>query len=111
MCCHGGTKVMADSMLVTVAPVTHTPPSDPDTAVEIPPQIKARLGLDQLASWVIVSEVNDFIWPGPDLRHVAGSQPPRFDFGVLPPRFFRGVRDRLLGLSTTRRVRAVPRTE
>jgi hypothetical protein len=47
MCCHGGTKVMADSMLVTVA----------------------------------------------------------------PPRFFRGVRDRLLGLSTTRRVRAVPRTE
>jgi hypothetical protein len=104
-------QVVAGKTLVTVAPVTHGQPSDPQTAVEIPPQIKARLHLDDQASWVIVSEVNDFIWPGPDLRHVPGAQPPRFDFGVLPPGFFRKVRDQLLALHAARRVQPVPRTQ
>jgi hypothetical protein len=104
-------QVMADRTLVTVVPVTHTAPTDQEAAVEIPLQIKARLRLDQLPSWIVLSEVNDFIWPGPDLRHVAGSSPPRFDYGVLPPGFFRTVRDRLLALHAARRVQAVPRTE
>jgi PemK-like, MazF-like toxin of type II toxin-antitoxin system len=104
-------QVVAGKTLVTVAPVTHAQPSDAQTAVEIPPQIKARLHLDDWASWVIVSEVNDFIWPGPDLRHVPGAQPPRFDFGVLPPGFFRKVRDQLLALHAARRVQPVPRTQ
>ena len=104
-------QVVADQTLVTVVPVTHAPPTDPQAAIEIPPQIKARLGLDEQQSWIIVSEVNDFIWPGPDLRHVAGSQPARFDYGVLPPGFFRKVRDQLLALYAARRVQAVPRTQ
>ena len=104
-------QVVTDKTLVTVVPVTHAPPADPQAAIEIPPQIKAHLGLDWQSSWILLSEVNDFIWPGPDLRHVAGSYPPRFEYGVLPPRFFRGVRDRLLALYATRRVQAVPRTE
>jgi hypothetical protein len=33
--------------LVTVLPVTHTPPSDPALAVELPPPTKRRLGLDE----------------------------------------------------------------
>jgi hypothetical protein len=78
-------QVVAEKMLVTVVPITHAPPVEPQEAVEIPPPIKARLGLDDLASWVILSEVNDFVWPGPDLRHVAGSLPPRFHYGVVPP--------------------------
>jgi hypothetical protein len=31
---------------VRVLPITHTPPSDTDDAIEIPPGTKRRLGLD-----------------------------------------------------------------
>jgi hypothetical protein len=104
-------QTAAGQTFVTVVPVTHTQPTDQQTAVEIPPQIKAHLGLDAQPSWVVVSEINGFIWPGPDLRQVQGSNPPRFHHGVLPPRFFRRVRDQLMALHAARRVQAVPRTQ
>ena len=69
------------------------------------------LGLDEMPSWIVLTEVNDFLWPGPDLSYVPGSSPPRFDYGVLPPRFFRTVRDRLLALIAARRVVKVIRSE
>jgi hypothetical protein len=53
---------------VVVAPITHTPPADPDASIEIPAQVKARLGLDGERSWVRLDEVNRFVWPGYDLR-------------------------------------------
>ena len=46
-----------------------------------------------------------------DLSHVSGSNPPRFDYGVLPPAFFRKVRDQLLALISARRVKKVLRSE
>ncbi len=104
-------QVVAGKTVVTVVPVMHTEPEDPETAVEIPPQIKTHLGLDEQRSWIVVSEVNGFAWPGPDLRHVSGSKPPRFDYGVLPPGFFRKVRDQLVTLNTARRVQAIVRTK
>lgn len=104
-------QMMAEQMLVTVVPITHAPPSDPDEAIEIPAAIKAHLGLDPMPSWIVVSEVNDFVWPGPDLRRVPGSDPPRFDFGVLPPGFFRRVREQMLRVITARRVATVPRSQ
>jgi hypothetical protein len=36
------------------------------------------------------------LWPGPDLRPPPGTQPSRFDYGVLPPRFFAYIRDKIL---------------
>jgi len=57
-----------DGTLVTVLPITHSPPSDPDAAIEIPPRVKRHLGLDDDRSWIVVSEGNDFLWPGYDLR-------------------------------------------
>ena len=41
--------------------------------IELPQQTKTRLGLDDERSWVIVSEANDFAWPGPDLRFLLTS--------------------------------------
>jgi hypothetical protein len=102
---------LADLTIVTVVPVTHTPPAHPAEAIEIPPAIKAHLGLDKAPSWIVVSEVNDFVWPGPDLRPIPGKSPSRVEFGVLPPRFFKRVRDRLLALRGERRLRSVPRAE
>jgi hypothetical protein len=89
-------QIIEGVTVVTVAPITHTPPDDPALALEIPPQTKLRLGLDESPSWIIATEVNDFVWPGPDLRPIPGTKPPRYDYGVLPPALFRNLRDRFL---------------
>ena len=46
--------------LVTLVPITHTPPLTPDDAIEIPHNTKRRLGLDGERSWVVITEVNRF---------------------------------------------------
>lgn len=91
---------------VLVLPITHSPPYDDADAIEIPFATKQRLCLDGERSWIVISEANEFIWPGPDLRPAPGGDG-SVVYGVLPPRFFAHVRDRFL----TRRARRVPRTE
>jgi hypothetical protein len=59
---------------VAVAPITHSPPHDPNVAVEIPSRVKEHLGLDSERSWVILEEVNIFTWPGFDLRPIKKGQ-------------------------------------
>lgn len=78
--------------VVTVVPSRMPPPDKSDEAVEIPLPPKQRLDLDAARSWVIVSEVNRFVWPGPDLRPISRAEPDRFDFGFLPPALFRQIR-------------------
>jgi antitoxin component of MazEF toxin-antitoxin module len=75
--------------LVTVLPVTHRPPKDAAAAVEIPRAVKKHLGLDDERSWVVVSEGDQFVWPGYDLRKVRSTD--RYDYGYLPPRFFNEI--------------------
>ena len=98
----GGTQVY-------VLPVTHATPSDPSLAIEIPQRIKQHLRLDDERSWIVLDEINDFLWPGYDLRPIPGSQPARMDYGVLPPRFFDTVRTAFLALAQARRVKRIPR--
>ena len=97
--------------VVTVAPVTRSPPVDPAAAVELPAETKRRLGLDDARSWIVVGEVNRFRWPGPDLRPIPGSDPPRFDYGLLPARLFRRVREKLIDAASSRGAPVVRRTE
>jgi hypothetical protein len=66
---------------VYIAPVTHTPSVRSERAIEIAMATKTRLGLDDERSWIITSEVNRFIWPGPDLRPVPDG---RDCYGLLP---------------------------
>ena len=75
--------------LVTVLPTTHRPPRDASAAVEVPRAIKQRLGLDDDRSWIVVSEGDQFVWPGYELRKVRGTD--RYDCGYLPPRFFKDL--------------------
>jgi hypothetical protein len=104
-------QVIAGRELVTVVPVTHSPPSDPVDAVEIPAVLKVHLGLDERRSWVVVTETNDFLWPGPDLRPLPGVKPSRFDYGMLPPRFFAHLRDRIMQKHNHRKLTRVLRPE
>jgi hypothetical protein len=96
---------------VTVVPITHAPPDHPEAAIEIPSPTKHRLGLDEARSWIVVSEVNRFLWPCPDLRPVSRAEPDRFEYGLLPPSLFRQVRERLAAWTASRRLGAVRRTE
>jgi hypothetical protein len=96
--------------LVTVLPITHAPPGDPEEAVEIPLATKQRLGLDPEKSWVICGEINRFVWPGPDLRSIPG-RPGDIVYGDLPYRLFEQIKERMLRLYAARRLRAVARSQ
>lgn len=100
-----------DRTRVIVVPITHTPPQPPDEGIELPQPTKTRLGLDSERSWVIVSEGNDFTWPGPDLRPVAGQGPESVAYGFLPPRLFHTIQDRFLAYARTGRAGTIKRTE
>ncbi len=96
---------------VVVVPVTHSPPQPADEGIELPQQTSRRLGLDDERSWVIISEANEFTWPGPDLRFVPGKDPESATYGILPPAVFRVIRDRFLARYPRRNLHLVPRTE
>ena len=98
--------------IVTVLPITHTPPIDPADALEIPYATKRRLGLDEERSWVVVTESNRFRWPGPDLRMVRAEDAASVVYGVLPGTFFEQVRLAFLGkVKVARASTIVTRTE
>jgi hypothetical protein len=97
--------------VVAVVPVTHSPPQRLEEAVEIPAAVKHRLGLDEAQSWIVVSEINRFVWPGPDLRPISSAEPERFEYGFLPPGLFRQVIERFKATVAARRLRTVKRTE
>jgi hypothetical protein len=96
--------------VVTVAPITHTPPASPDIAVEIPAATKKRLGLDSERSWIIAADLNRFIWPGVDLRPTARGKH-AYAHGLLPPALYAQVRDRVLALARSGRAALTPRDE
>ena len=98
----------AGATRVLVLPITHSPPGPETPSVELPSKVKARLGLDTTRSWVVMSEWNAFVWPGPDLRRVPGDGE-SVAYGLLPPALFAVVRDRFAGLARSHAARPVPR--
>jgi len=88
---------------VTVAPITHTPPAKDGAAIELPPRVKQALGLDDDRSWIVLDEVNQFAWPGYDIRPVPGSKD-RFAYGFIPPKLYDTVIGRILERAAARPV-------
>jgi hypothetical protein len=95
---------------VLVLPITHTPPAHPALAVEIPFKVKNRLQLDDARSWVVLSEWNEFVWPGPDLRRLPGATDASVAYGMLPPGLFEVIRDRFLAIVNSGSAQRVPRS-
>ena len=96
---------------VTVLPVTHARPSVPELAVEIPAGSKRRLGLDDERSWVVLSEANRFLWPGPDLRPARPGDAATVAYGQLPYTLFEEIRTKFIAAIRARRAGVVPRSE
>jgi hypothetical protein len=100
----------AVGQVVTVLPISHTPPSNPLLAVEIPAAVKRRLKLDDERSWVVLAEANRFTWPGPDLRPLLPGDAQSTAYGPLPYGLFEEIRLKLMAALKSQAVRAVPRS-
>ena len=94
---------------VYVLPITHSRPAKGVEALEIPAAIARKAGLDAAHSWVVLSEFNEFIWPGFDLALISGRNPPTVAYGYLTPGFFSKLRDRWLALDAAAKSRGVQR--
>jgi len=97
---------------VAVVPITHSPPESGHAALEIPLAVKKRLGLDDQRSWIILSEINRFVWPGPDLTPIrARSEARKMVYGSLPKKFMDKALE-ILGMGIRAgRLKVVKRTE
>ena len=97
-------------VVVLVAPITHARPLDPRDAVEIPQATKRRLGLDDDQSWIIVTELNRFVWPGPDLRPISREHPGSFAYGLLPAKLFARLKTAIRDQARVRKLKMSPRS-
>lgn len=86
--------------------VTHSRPDAATDGVEMPAIVKRDLGLDREPSWIMVTEINQFRWPGPDVRLVDGDTPYH---GAIPDWLFERVRGAFAG--KVGRVRVTRRSE
>jgi hypothetical protein len=93
---------------IYICPVTHTPPEIPEKAMEIPRATKTRLGMDDERSWIIITEVNRFIWPGPDLRTVPSGG---YAYGLLPAAMTRDLIAQVRANANDKSLLVVGRTE
>ena len=77
---------------VAVLPITSAKPEDDGAGVEIPAATRARLGLQREPCWVLVTELNLFRWPGPDLRPLEAGEG-SFVYGRLPRELLLRIRE------------------
>jgi hypothetical protein len=101
------TREADQTTTITVLPITHSPPLDATSVIEIPRAIKDHLGLDDARSWIVLSEGNDFIWPGYDLRKVPKTD--EYTYGFLPPRFLVQIVVAVATLHKTAKMKITPR--
>ncbi|HEY2808125.1 MAG TPA: hypothetical protein VGI91_04980 [Steroidobacteraceae bacterium] len=91
-----------------VLPITHTPPLKDEDGIEIPQATKRRLGLDAGRSWIITTELNQFTWPGPDIRPTASGE---YIYGYLPEKLVRLALDQVRKHARDNRFKTIQRTE
>ena len=94
---------------VYVLPITHAVPARGVEAMEIPASVCRSTGLDAARAWVILSEFNEFMWPGFDLGLVPGRIPRTVAHGFLTQGFFVRLRERWLALDASHQSKRVPR--
>jgi len=99
----------ATTARIFVLPITHAAPARDTEAMEIPAPVCRSAGLDAARSWVVLSEFNEFVWPGFDLAVVTGRPHRSVAYGFLTKGFFARLRDRWLALDAASKSRRVLR--
>ena len=103
------TEIKDGLVQLLVAPITHRQQVATRQALRLPTTVKRDLGLDSQPSWIILSELNRFIWPGPDVRIVPNGDDPFY--GAIPDGLFVELRDAIVAFATSRKLRMIKRTE
>lgn len=106
----GYRKDESGNLRVVVLPITHTAPSALMPALEIPKKVKQMLKLDNDRSWVILTEWNEFNWPGPDVRRLPNKGNDSIAYGVLPPDLFYEIAQAFKTSVIAKRAKPVPRS-
>jgi hypothetical protein len=89
---YGPVTALGGHYAVDVAAISHSPQDG--SAVKIPLHVKSRMGLDDDVSWIVTSEMNRFVWPGPDFLPAyeeTDDRTKRWHWGVLPQDIFKRV--------------------
>lgn len=95
---------------ILVLAITHHAPARPADAVALPASVKSRLGLDDDASWIVTTEANAFVWPGPDLRPIPGKRPASVTYGRVPEKLLQEAARSFLANRKRQRTAIVSRT-
>ena len=95
---------------VLVLAITHEPPRDPADAVPFPAAEKQRLGLDDIPAWIVTTEGNAFLWPGPDIRPIPAQPPGTLTYGQVSHSVLQQVARSYLGNRQKQRSRLIART-
>lgn len=95
---------------VVVVPITSRAPSTPDKGMEIPLATRRRLGLQDERCWAVLTEVNRFVWPGPDLRPVITAVGANWAYGPLPAALFERLRDAIVARARSGTLRVTSRS-
>lgn len=93
---------------VVACPITTQRPDPSRAFVEVPPRVRAHLGLEASQSWVICDEYNEFDWPGVDLAATPAGERA---FGFAPDGLVARVRAELRAARARGALKSVPRTE
>lgn len=93
---------------VVILAVTHSAPTAPTVGIEIPPNVRQSIGLDDEPCWVIVSEHNVDEWPNAGVQPIPG-RPGMFAYGFIPPGLFTRIKAAFLGLARQGRSAGVRR--
>jgi hypothetical protein len=89
--------------LVYIVPITHTKPLASE-GIEIPANIKSLLGLDDLPSWIITTELNCFTWQGYYIRPI-NKLKGDYVYGYLPTDLFEKVKASINENSKAQRIK------
>lgn len=79
--------------------------------IELPKTVKHQLNLDAERSWIVTSEINIFVWPGPDVRVARGSQDNSPLIGAIPEWLFLKLRDAIGATSRVGKLKSVKRSD
>jgi hypothetical protein len=97
--------------IVFVLPITSRRPALASDGMEISPATRERLGLQREPCWVLLTEVNRFVWPGPNLRPVERPVGRFYSYELLPRGQFIRIRDAVLQRARSRRPDMVQRID
>ena len=104
-------EVLADRTELLVVPVTTQPPQHAADGFEIPARVKAHLGLDAERCWIMVTELNRFRWPGPDIRPIEHNSDRTPYYGFIPQPLFDAILEAVIERREKRKLAITKRSE